>query len=257
MTTSTSVGVALSDTPALTSVPTVYIVGFAPTWVDTPWNQPGAHYWGMNSLHRVAGDKNWSAWFQLHDIDQAHPQDRDEHIAWLAAQPFPIYMWEEFLPKYKALIPNAVPYPRQAIMQHFGDYFTNTVAWMTALAIYAQFKKIAIYGVDMAQSVGNQPEYQQQRPSVEFFLGWAKGAGVEVEIPKTSDLLKTPFLYGLEDGSVMTAKYKARIKELVERRAEYERQRQQAHEAVLQIAGALEDTNYWLRVWSQQESRST
>ena len=263
MTTSTSVGVASSTlltTPSSTALvlppqpPTVYIVGFAPSWTDTPWEQPNGIYWGMNSLHRVAGDRKWDAWFQLHDIEKAHPHDAAEHIAWLAAQPFPVFMWEEFIPKYP-MITNAVPYPRQVIMDTFGDYFTNTVSWMVALAILQQFPRIAIYGIDMAQSVGDQPEYQWQRPSVEFFLGWARGAGIELEIPRTSDLLKTPFLYGLEDGSVMTAKYRARIRELTERRAEFERQRNQAHEAYLQISGALEDTNYWLKVWSQQESK--
>ena len=53
----------------------------------------------------------------------------------------------------------------------------------------------------------------------------------------------------------MTAKYRARLKELTERHQDMERQRNQAHEAVLQIAGAIEDTRYWLRAWSQEEAK--
>lgn len=253
MTTSASAGVASSDTtpiiPDTTRPSTVYIVGFAPSWPDTPWDDENAHFWGMNALHKLAGDKKWDAWFQLHDIDESHPEDKDEHLEWLASQSFPIFMWEEQIEKYP--LPNAVAYPRVEMVEKYGRYFTNTVSWMTALAIEMEFKKIGVYGVDMAQD----SEYGAQRPSCEFFLGWAKGAGIDVEIPKTSDLLKNPFLYGFDDGGEMLAKYRARLRELQERRTEMERQRSQAHEAALQLAGAMEDVQYWVRVWTQQEAK--
>lgn len=256
MTTSTSVGVAsdspVSDTPTIvedtTQPSTVYIVGFAPTWSDTPWDNPDAHYWGMNALHKIASDKRWDAWFQLHDIDTSHPDDKEEHLEWLASQGIPIWMWEEQIQKYP--ITNAVAYPREHVIRKYGRYFTNTVSWMIALALEMGYKKIGVYGVDMAQD----SEYASQRPSCEYFIGVARGLGVEVEIPRTSDLLKNPFLYGYEDGGELTAKMRARLQELRERLAEMERQRNQAHEAALQIRGAIEDVNYWLRAWSQQEA---
>lgn len=252
MTTSTDVGVA-APVATVTSLPphpasTVYIVGFAPTWVDTPWDNPDAHLWGMNALHKLAPDKNWQAWFQLHDIDVSHPEDKDEHLAWLGQAGIPIWMWQEQIEKYP--LPNAVAYPRDVIVEKYGRYFTNTVSWMIALAIELGYKKIGIYGVDMAQD----GEYQSQRPSCEYFIGLARGLGIEVEIPKTSDLLKNPFLYGFDDSDEFTAKMQARLRELHERRSEMERQRNQAHEAALQIAGAMENTQYILRVWSQLEA---
>lgn len=227
---------------------TVYIVGFAPSWKLTPWSDD-AHFWGMNALHKIADDKPWTAWFQLHDIDKSHPEDKVEHMEWLAAQDFPVIMWEEEMAKNP--LPNAVPYPRQPILDEFGNYFTNTVSWQVALAIKMGYKKIGIYGVDMAQD----SEYASQRPSCEWMIGVAQGRGITVDIPGTSDLLKTPFLYGIEDGSLMRQRYQARLQELQERRAELERQRQMAHEAFLQVLGALEDTNYWMRVWTQQETK--
>jgi hypothetical protein len=203
----------------------------------------------MNALHKLTPpETKWDAWFQLHDIKEHHPKDMGEHVEWLAAQPMPIFMWAEHIPKYP--IPNAVPFPRDAVVAHFGRYFTNTVSWMIAYAILAKFQKVGVYGVDMAQD----SEYAHQRPSCEFFLGWAAGAGIEVEIPKSSDLLKAPYLYGYEDGGELNVKYSARLKELAERRASLERQRNQAHEAALQVAGAQEDTMYWQRAWSQQEA---
>lgn len=253
MTTSAMAGVALSDSPPpvqTSQLDGIYIVGFAPSWNETPWGLPNSHYWGMNALHKLAPpETHWDAWFQLHDIDEHHPIDKDEHMTWLANQPMPVFMWAEHVEQYG--LPNAVPFPREEIVDHFGRYFTNTVSWMTAYAILNRPKKIAVYGVDMAQD----SEYAHQRPSCEYFLGWARGAGIDIEIPKTSDLLKAPYLYGFEDGGPMTVKYKARLKELTERRAEVERQRNQAHEAALQIAGAIEDTSYWLRAWTQEEAK--
>ncbi len=256
MTTSAPAGVAPSESlpsrpnPPLPARPTtVYVVGFAPSWADTPWEQSDSHYWGMNALHKLAPDQKWNAWFQLHDIEEHHKEDMEEHIKWLVSQPMPIYMWEEHVEKYQ--LPNAVPYPRELIVAKYGRYFTNTVSWMIAYAIEAAFSKIGVYGVDMAQD----SEYGNQRPSCEYFLGWARGVGIEIDIPPNSDLLKSPWLYGYQDGGMMTVKYKARLKELAERREALERQRNQAHEAALQVMGAQEDTQYWLRAWSQEEAK--
>lgn len=250
MTTSAEAGVALSDSSEQAPrKDTVYIVGFAPTWIQTPWTDD-ADFWGMNALHKVAGERPWTAWFQLHDIDKHHPEDKEEHIAWLSSQKFPVFMWAEHAEKYA--LPNGVIYPRKQVIDEFGGYFTNTVSWMIAVAVLSGYKKIGVYGVDMAQDT----EYGHQRPSCEFLLGIAAGRGIEIDIPPTSDLLKTPFLYGLEDGSIMRQKYDARLKELIERRQDLERQRNAVHEAFLQVVGAIEDCQYWLRAWSQEEAKA-
>jgi hypothetical protein len=243
----------LVEAEPVTATDTLYVVGFAPSWQETPWDVPNAHYWGMNALHKVAPDKPWSMWFQLHDIDKHHKEDREEHLDFLRKAPVPIVMWQDHIPKYD--IPNAVPYPKQMVVDHFGRYFTNTVSWMLAFAIISkQYRKIGVYGIDMAQD----SEYDHQRPSCEYFLGWAKGQGIELDIPDTSDLLKAPFLYGLEDGDPLRIKYEARLADLNTRKAEVEAAINQGnaqmgnHQAILhQILGAIEDTKYWLRVWSQ------
>jgi hypothetical protein len=249
MTTSAKAGVA-SDAPAELPPhkPAVYIVGFAPSWVLTPWDDPDADLWGMNSLFQIAPDKNWAAWFQLHDIEKHHPDDKEDVINWLGSQSFPVFMWEEHIEKYS--LPNAVPYPRAQILTSFQpSYFTNTVSWQIALAILSGYQKIGIYGVDMAQD----SEYGHQRPSCEWMIGVAQGRGIEVEIPGDSDLLKTSFLYGIEDGGVLRHKLDTRLRELIERRTELERQRNIAHEAMLQVVGAIENTQYILRAYTQEE----
>jgi hypothetical protein len=155
-------------------------------------------------------------------------------------------MWAEHIDKYG--IPNAVPYPRDEVVEHFGKYFTNTVSWMIAHAIIENRSKIGVYGVDMAQD----SEYGHQRPSCEYFLGWAQGLGIEIEIPEASDLLKAPFLYGLEDPGPLRKKLVRRQAELQERKQQIEGQLNQLSNAHQQIMGALEDTQYWLRTWTME-----
>lgn len=227
----------------------VYIVGFAPSWSETPWGEPDAHYWGLNALHKLALDKPWSAWFQLHDIDKHHPDEdeRREHVTWLANCGVPVYMFAEHAAPYANIIPTLRVYPRQEIEAAFGRYFTNSISWMLALAIYQQYPRIAVYGVDMAQD----SEYGHQRPSCEYFLGWAAGRGIDISVPESSDLLKTPYLYGLEDGGPMRKKMEGRLTDLNKQRADLERQRDQAQAVLLQVLGAIEDVQYWLRAWSQ------
>ncbi len=228
----------------------VNIVGFAPSWKDTPWDDEDADLWGMNALHKVAADKNWDAWFQLHDIKKNHSDDLEEHLEFLSSGDFTVFLWEKEAEKYPQ-IENVAVYPREDMMNVFGGYFTNTVSWMMAIAIALGYKEIGIYGIDMAQSGGiaGSREYQNQRPSCEYFIGWAKGMGIEVFIPDTSDLLKAPFLYGYDDSSMIRKKMEGRLKELQERAQGITQQRDQAQAGVFQIQGAIEDLQYWMTNW--------
>ena len=227
---------------------TVYIVGFADSWTDTPFDEPGAEFWGLNNLHSMtnATKKPWSRWFQLHDVDKHHPDDGDAHLAWLSAQKFPVLMFEEHI---DTRVSNAQPYPKADVIEHFGGYFTNSISWMIALAIQEGYEKIGVYGVDMAQD----SEYGHQRPSCEYFLGWAKGAGIEIDIAQASDLLKSPFLYGAEDGGPMRRKFEDRHTELTDRKKGIDQQIGQLQLQSANLAGALEDTRYYLRAWSLGE----
>ena len=117
---------------------------------------------------------------------------------------------------------------------------------MLALAIQEGFEKIGIYGVDMAQD----SEYGHQRPSCEYFVGIARGRGIQVEVAEKSDLLKAPYLYGAEEGGVFRQKLESRFQELNERKAETDGQIGQLQLQSANLAGAIEDTRYYLRAWS-------
>lgn len=87
-------------------------------------------------------------------------------------------------------------YPLQEVISYFGvDYFTNTIDYALALAIYKGFTEIDLYGVNMAFG----SEYEYEKPGVEFWIGQAMGRGIKVtNHSKASTILKTRdgLLYG-------------------------------------------------------------
>ncbi len=91
-------------------------------------------------------------------------------------------------------IPLSQEYPIKEIVNHFGvPYFSNTVAYMITLAIYLEHKEINLYGVAL---MGGH-EYVLEKGCVEFWVGMAKGMGVNVNIHGETALLEqSTGLYG-------------------------------------------------------------
>lgn len=235
------------------------IVGYTPTMTEALplLDDPSWHVWGMNNLHAqptfagLAG--KFDEWFDLHPAG-AISSDA-QHADWLArgADGVPVWTWEP-RPEW----PTARRYPREEVTERFGKYFTNTVSWQVALALLRimahspdgarapEGSAIAIFGVDMATS----SEYAAQRPSVEYFLGIAAGAGVEVILPERSDLLKCAQLYGEQDGG-FRAMLDERREILTKQLAEHEATVAQATANVHALRGALEQISYISGVWTQ------
>ena len=88
-------------------------------------------------------------------------------------------------------------YPLQEVIEFFGDdYFSNTIDYMIALAIYKGATEIDIYGVNM---LGDQ--YLFEKPGVEYWRGQAMGRGIKVTVHGKQSLVgKTPdgLLYGYD-----------------------------------------------------------
>jgi hypothetical protein len=80
-------------------------------------------------------------------------------------------------------------YPLDKIIEFFGvDYFSSTVDFAIALAIYEGFTEIDMYGVNMQ----NETEYAYQKAGADFWVGQALGRGIKVQIfGKFTSLLKT------------------------------------------------------------------
>ncbi len=229
------------------------IIGTAPSSIHlAPYNNPDYELWGLNGVYTMIDFKNinnFTRWFDIHSIETIQKAPRNtkynfgNYIEWLQNLTIPVFMQE----KYEE-IPTALKYPKEEVLARFPRrYFTNTVSWMIALAIYEGYEDISVFGVDMC-TVG---EYASQRPSCEYFIGYAEGLGIKFYLPDESDLLKTPFLYGFEDEKrdFMRAKLLAKKAEYEQKKAEFQQQANQATAALNTYDGALQDVEYMLGVW--------
>lgn len=195
----------------------VYIVGFAPSWVETKWDDTEAEVWCLNEFYKLTKEiKGFrcTRWFEIHNRD-SKSKATPEHTAFLKQCPVPLFMWQ----RYDDLS-SSVRFPKDEIIQFFEDkgflgarYFTNSISWMVALAIYEGFEEIILTGTDMAQD----SEYGWQRPSVEYFIGLAEGLGIKFSIPLSSDLLKCTQLYGFESDNRNRVWLRSQVQELSKR----------------------------------------
>lgn len=113
-------------------------------------------------------------------------------------------------------IPNSVEYPIRDVMRAlYGDlsdeelenraYFTSTVAYMVAHALYEGADEITMHRIlAMPPSI----EYIQQKPCLDFWIGRAVGAGVKVNLSEDSNIARPmPWqsgLYGYIRGDAAT-----------------------------------------------------
>jgi hypothetical protein len=190
------------------------IIGFAPsTRSQAPWGNKNITLFGINEefsfdfwkrKHPEEGEGN-VLWFQLHSRESFTRKDNHNdphHFEWLQSEVrFPIYMqqkWED--------IPSSVAFPYDDINRLFDSwlkpvgasfdrYFTSTLAYLLGFAALEGFKRIELYGFDMAAGT----EYLRQRPATSFLLGLLKGKGYDIVIPPNSKLLQGYGQYAYDD----------------------------------------------------------
>lgn len=221
----------------------IALIGTAPSSRGlAPYHDPKIKIWAcsagnMGQIPRV------DAWFEIH-ANLLWPENASfgaPYVEWLKKQTFPIYMQDQ------KLVPNAIPFPRQELIEEFGPYFfTSSFAWMLAMAIKAGAKKILLYGIDMA----SRDEYILQRPGAFYFFMEAKRRGIEVIAPYESDIMQPPALYGFSDSTPFGRKIASREKELKDRLGPMRNQRDQLTQNITYLEGALEDVDYFKSIWS-------
>ena len=93
-------------------------------------------------------------------------------------------------------IPTSREYPLKEVVDKFGaTYFSCTLAYIIAYAIYKGVKDLLFVGANMNYGT----LWEEEKGGVEFWLGYAKAKGVKVEFHgEFSELLKTKSgkLYG-------------------------------------------------------------
>jgi hypothetical protein len=171
----------------------VYILGKADGWEDAPI-MGDFHVWGLNT-HIMSRpfdvifephDVEW--WLEHHnDITWWHKRDQQykRHIDRINEMSVPYLTLKEY-----DFIPTSFEYPVEEICESIQlDYFTGGVDFMLAYAIFRGVKKIDLYGVHTTRD----DEYEYQKPSLEFWIGLAKGNGIDINIHGDSTLLKTMY----------------------------------------------------------------
>lgn len=246
-----SVENSVADSPPLK----VAIVGKSPSsMLKAPFDDPTWEIWGLSSMAWQL--PRWSRWFELHDLDEGIKRwsatGDKTYENWLAKDHGkPLYVRAAH-----PAAPFATAFPWQEMLAKYGSYFNNSISEMMALAHMLGATQIGLYGVDMAQSDpsnGGNGEYEHQRPSCEYMIGFLRGQGVEVTVPAESDLLKCARIYGLEQDLACNAhKNRVRKKELQERHAQVLQGKRQLEDqlhqhkiALARFEGAIEDNDYW------------
>lgn len=161
--------------------------------------------WGVNNLFNL-NLTGFDRWFEIHvfeeikklgrtkylrrGIDKFGNQSVKDYLSSLASLNIPVFMHKKM-----KMIPLSEEFPFEEIMKNYKyQYFTNSISWELGLAILMGYKEISLFGVEMEEYF----ERRYQKGSVEYFLGYAQGKGIKVNISLDSPLLKAPFLYGFE-----------------------------------------------------------
>ena len=200
----------------------VAIVGFGESRRGAPIKDETYEIWGLNDLYDQL--KRYDRWFDIHDRNSKDKNSIDIHKTSRGAKQkleaykemkCPIYCQEAWPD-----IPTAEKFPLKEIQDKFcgggKGYFTCQPSYMIAFALYLDFDVIELHGIDMSIDT----EYSIQRPSVEYWVGLARGMGKTVYIPQGSSLMKTKYIYGYEQEQHIdfVEQYKAKLKSLRERR---------------------------------------
>ena len=217
----------------------IALVGTAQSWVSTPWTDASLKIVSVNDAYRMKGFVRADAWYDLHPLDHMLFHDGRAiyahqvpggfyvrptgHLDWLASQQIPIYLhpdWKTQRPTdasaqagFDALLqrPNVHAFPKEAIQQAYGRYFTSSPGWIVAQLLLDGCRELHVYGIHLA----TEHEYIEQRPNFEFLCGSLLGPGARTMtvtngmrryesesgiliLPEASPVLQSAFQYAFE-----------------------------------------------------------
>lgn len=162
----------------------VAIVGAGPGREAAPYDDPEWEVWALNEIWQPRFD----VMFELHP--RSVQSDRDMEC--LRGTTSPCYVidpseWPAGAPQ------RPVRYPIESVLETFGRrYFTCTFAYQLALALFRRFDRVGLWGCGLHR--GTARERLVERPCLDYWIGRAEGAGVEVV--EDSGLARQDRLYG-------------------------------------------------------------
>jgi hypothetical protein len=145
----------------------------------------GYELWGFNPPTPFEEEHFYlySRWFELHELS-VHEERRPWYVDWLREVGGTVNL--EVLYAYDAerYGIKAEEFPRDTIHEHFqfGNYHCGSIDWLVARALESwnpssTSHNLKILGLDFR---GNEPD--SSRPCLEYWLGYAAGCGVTIEV---------------------------------------------------------------------------
>jgi hypothetical protein len=174
----------------------IAIVGTGDGWQECPFDRES---WVIaKSIMMKTPPKRIDMMFNMDPLDEM--ASFDKHSRFRA-----VYTKEEFIKRINEIgvpfvtskahpdVKRSLEFPLKEVFRKYGVmYFTNTISFMIAYAMYLGVDSIEFWGVNQAGAM----EYLTERKGVEFWLGLAAGTGVRIEIKGNSPLLHDPLVYG-------------------------------------------------------------
>ena len=155
-----------------------------------PFEDPTWDIWSCNSLWELCRDKDHQfradRWWEMHPLSVQTEQERID----MDDCPVPLFVLGEPLREHWQT------FPLDKLRERFGerDFYTCTMAYQMAYALMQGYKTIGLWGMELWQ--GSSRERTVELRCLEYWLGMAKGMGVEVVLPAYSCLIQHPHCYG-------------------------------------------------------------
>lgn len=212
---------------------TVVIAASHPNRVRCNFERTDCDYWAFNEAKQNFQTRA-DVIFQVHREEiWRNPLNRNspDHAKWLLTQTETPVIMQAVYPD----VPASIAYPIDEIKAAFGPaYFTSSAAYAIALAALLGYKRIEIYGCEMATGT----EYAYQRDGYAYWVGIARGRGIEVI--EDNEILKAP-LYGYEGEAFLEEEFfTSRLAEVVpvaeKVAAEYNTARGEVNQALTAMA---------------------
>lgn len=151
----------------------VIIIGKGRGWENAPVE---GETWGVNDL---VVRRPVKLVFEMHNTDlmlEQKPEYMQKLIEKIDEFSVPVVTQ-----KKHEFFPAAIPFPLDEMPV---KYFTSSIAYMVAYAIYKKATEIEMFGV----ALGLEGEYIEQRPCAEFWIGYAMAKGIKITVHKPTTI---------------------------------------------------------------------
>ena len=141
----------------------IAVCGFAASSRNlAPFDDPEWEVWGLNQLYRHV--PRATRWFDIHANWREDNVPGTDHPAWLQQCGIPVYM-----SGHEPSVPTSVQYPLARVIERVAgvDYFTSTVAFMVAAAIYEFDRQVDAEVEELGRRAAGEPGTPIPEPGAE------------------------------------------------------------------------------------------